>query len=107
MPEPKGRSGVGSRPDSRIDTSRNPWLVVSAIEWTASASIALEPESRPPASLPTAMIALAASAIRTVRREPSSWRLRTTERRLVTVGDAAAEPLRPSVRLGAHRRPRT
>src|SRR6201995_4330845 len=89
-PYPNGWSGVGSRSDSEIETSRNPWLVVSATEWAASASSAADPETRPPTSFVIVTTALAASAISTVRR--LAWAVlwvRSTLRRLVRVADGS------------------
>jgi hypothetical protein len=41
---------------------RKTWLVVSASEWAASASIAADPEIIPPIAFATAMTRLATSA---------------------------------------------
>src|SRR5690348_2089249 len=67
-PYPNGWSGVGSRAASEMETSRKPWLAVSASEWAASASMAAEPLMSPPASLVTVTNKFAASAISTVFR---------------------------------------
>src|SRR5215470_17945091 len=81
-PWPNGRSSLGSRLDSAIDASRNAWLVVSAIEWAASASSAVEPLIMPPISLATAISALAASATSTVARLAPASRARSRLRLL-------------------------
>jgi hypothetical protein len=61
---------------------RNAWLTVSAIECAVSASIALEPVIRPAMSFATAIVALEASAMLTVRRLGASVCASGTLRRL-------------------------
>src|SRR5690242_13348349 len=70
-----------------MEPSRNAWLTVSANEWAASASSAVDPLTRPPASLTTAITALATSATITVRLlAPTPFRERSRLRRLVCRG---------------------
>ena len=81
-PCPNGRPSVGARCASEIEASRNSWFVVSATECAASASSAVDPLISPPASFATAMMALAAAAMRTVRRLAPAFRARRVLRRL-------------------------
>src|SRR4051812_41471652 len=66
-PWPNGCSESGERRLSLIDRSRKTWLVGSASEWAASASIAAEPLATPPAAFASAMNRFAPSATSTVR----------------------------------------
>src|SRR3954466_3213481 len=66
-PYPNGGSLSPGRADTFRLVSRKTWLSVSATEWAASASIELDPLSRPAAALATAMARLAPSATSTVR----------------------------------------
>src|SRR5919197_4595540 len=68
LPCPKGWSSSGGRSPSCSETSRNTWFMVSAREWAASASIAVEPPISPAASLAAAIDRLAANATQMVRR---------------------------------------
>src|ERR1700750_3378798 len=67
-PEPNGGASSGGRSLRPIEISRKVWLVVSASEWAASASIAAEPLIAPAAIFAIAIVAFEASAIDAVRR---------------------------------------
>ena len=121
----RGRRGArrraGARPTAS-EKSRKTWFIVSAIEWAASASMADDPVTRPATSLATAIDALAASAMSTVRRAAGCGRRRGTSARAVARGgglgheraDEAAAARRPRDATGrparsggrAPRRPR-
>src|SRR5919201_3739474 len=75
-PCPNGRSSLGSRALSPMETSRNAWFVVSASECAASASSAVEPLSSPPPSFATSISALAEMATSTVLRLAPASRCR-------------------------------
>ena len=66
FPYPNGWMGSAGRAATLRLASRKTWLMVSATECAASASIELEPLTKPPMSLATAISRFAASATSTV-----------------------------------------
>src|ERR1035438_1303799 len=66
-PYPNGCSSSAGRMPSRSEVNRKTWLRVSANEWAASASMALEPVRIPATSLAIMTMMLAPPAISTVR----------------------------------------
>src|SRR5438034_809372 len=66
LPYPKGWPSSGGRSPSLMESSRNPWSVVSATECAASASSAADPPSTPAIPLATASVRFAPAATSTV-----------------------------------------
>jgi hypothetical protein len=62
LPQPSGKSVEGGRFACFMPQSSKPWLPLSANEWIASASMALEPVNTAAAVLATAMARFAPSA---------------------------------------------
>jgi hypothetical protein len=67
-PWPNGWASSAGRSAWRSDVSRNTWLRVSAAEWAASASMALDPLMIPAANLARPTMRFATPAMITVRR---------------------------------------
>src|SRR6185312_4389050 len=95
----------GGRALLRMPMMRKIWFAVSAVEWHASASIALEPDSAAGRNLKTAMAMLTASAATTTRMPPP---FRSLTRSSYRIGDAAPQ-LVDAVAVGGgdgdHRQP--